>query len=187
MVTVNPQIFREYDIRGVVGDDLTNEFVRLLGQVYGTYMIEHGLRDLTVGRDCRLSSDDFRDALVEGIVSTGCHVTDIGVCATPVFYFSLFHLKKEGGIMITASHNPANYNGFKVAVGNQTIFGQELQKLRRRMEERVFTQGQGTYSSYEITEPYLDHIQKDIAIPRPIKVAVDAGNGTAGPVVCTLL
>jgi len=187
MVTVNPQIFREYDIRGVVGDDLTHDVVRVFGQAYGTYMVEHGLHDLTVGRDCRLSSDDFRDALVEGIVSTGCCVTDIGVCATPVFYFSLFHLEKDGGIVITASHNPANYNGFKVAVGKQTIFGEELQTLRRRMEGESFAQGQGTYSSYEITQPYLDHIQKDIAISRPVRVAIDGGNGTAGPVASTLL
>ena len=187
MVTVNPQIFREYDIRGVVGDDLTHDVVRVFGQAYGSYMIEHGLHDLTVARDCRLSSDDFRDALVEGMVSTGCHVTDIGVCATPVFYFSLFHLEKEGGIVITASHNPANYNGFKVAVGKQTIFGEELQILRRRMERGDFVQGAGTYSVYEITQPYLDHIEKDIAISRPVRVAIDGGNGTAGPVASTLL
>jgi phosphomannomutase/phosphoglucomutase len=187
MVNVNPQIFREYDIRGVVGDDLTHDLVRVFGQAYGTYMIEQGFHDLTVGRDCRLSSDDFRDALVEGIVSTGCDVTDIGVCATPVFYFSLFHLEKKGGIMITASHNPANYNGFKVAVGTQTIFGEELQTLRQWMERGAFAQGQGTYSLYEITKPYLDHIQKDVTIPRPVKVAIDGGNGTAGPIASTLL
>lgn len=187
MIRVNPQIFREYDIRGVVGKDLTPEVVRLLGQAYGTYMKEKGLKDLTVARDCRLSSDDFRDALVEGILSTGCDVTDIGVCPTPVFYFSLFHLNKEGGIIITASHNPADFNGFKVSVGNQTIFGEELQNLRRRLEKGGFSQGHGTLSAYEITEPYLQCIQNDISIARPIKVAVDGGNGTAGPIVSTLL
>lgn len=187
MIRVNPQIFREYDIRGVVGKDLTPDVVRLLGQAYGTYMVEKGRKDLTVGRDCRLSSDDFRDALVEGILSTGCNVTDIGVCPTPVFYFSLFHLNKEGGMMITASHNPAEFNGFKVSVGNQTIFGEELQNLRRRLEMGGFAQGQGTLSAYEITKPYLQRIEEDISIARPIKVAVDGGNGTAGPIVTTLL
>lgn len=187
MIRVNPQIFREYDIRGVVGKDLTPDVVRLLGQAYGTYMVEKGRKDLTVGRDCRLSSDDFRDALVEGILSTGCNVTDIGVCPTPVFYFSLFYLNKEGGMMITASHNPAEFNGFKVSVGNQTIFGEELQNLRRRLEMGGFAQGQGTLSAYEITKPYLQRIEEDISIARPIKVAVDGGNGTAGPIVTTLL
>ncbi len=187
MVSVNPQIFREYDIRGVVEKDLTPDIVCLLGQTYGTYMVEKGLKDLTVGRDCRLSSDGFQDALVEGILSTGCNVTDIGVCPTPVFYFSLFHLNKDGGMMITASHNPADFNGFKVCVGNQTIFGEELQNLRRRLERGVFSQGCGTLSSYEIMGPYLQQIQADISIARSIKVAVDGGNGTAGPTVTTLL
>jgi phosphomannomutase/phosphoglucomutase len=187
MVTVNPQIFREYDIRGVVEKDLTPEIVRLLGQTYGTYMIEKGLRDISVGRDCRLSSDEFRDALLEGILSTGCDVTDIGVCPTPVFYFSLFHLKKDGGMMITASHNPADFNGFKVAVGNQTIFGEELQNLRRRLERGNFARGQGARATYEIVAPYLQTILKDISIARPITVAVDGGNGTAGPITSTLL
>ncbi|NIO03677.1 MAG: phosphomannomutase, partial [Proteobacteria bacterium] len=187
MVKVNPQIFREYDIRGVVEKDLTPEIVRLMGQTYGTYMVEKGLKDLVVGRDCRLSSDAFRDALVEGILSTGCHVTDIGVCPTPVYYFSLFHLKREGGMMITASHNPADFNGFKVSVGNQTIYGEELQNFRRRLEKGGFAQGQGNLSTYEIMEPYLKYIQSDISIQRPIKVAVDGGNGTAGPVISTIL
>jgi len=187
MVEVNPQIFREYDIRGVVGKDLTPELVRLMGQAYGSYMEEKGLRDLSVARDCRLSSDDFRDALIEGILSTGCNVTDVGVCPTPVYYFSLFHLKKEGGMMITASHNPADFNGFKVSVGKQTIFGEELQNLRRRLEKGDFSQGRGTLSHYEIIDPYLQHIQNDISIARSIKVAIDGGNGTAGPVVSRLL
>ncbi|MBW1997540.1 MAG: hypothetical protein JRJ29_06190 [Deltaproteobacteria bacterium] len=96
MTSVNPQIFREYEISGVVGKDLTPELVRLLGRAFGTYMVERGGKDLVVGRDCRLSSGDFRDALVEGILSTGGSVTDIGVCPIPVYYFSLFHLNKDG-------------------------------------------------------------------------------------------
>ncbi len=187
MLKINPQIFREYDIRGVVEKDLTPEIVRLMGQTYGTYMREKGFKDLAVGRDCRLSSDAFRDVLVQGILSTGCHVTDIGVCPTPVYYFSLFHLKKDGGMMITASHNPADFNGFKVSVGNQTIYGEELQNFRRRIEKGGFTQGKGTLSSYEIMEPYLQYLQDDISIKRPIKVAIDGGNGTAGPVASKIL
>ncbi|MBW2059514.1 MAG: phosphomannomutase/phosphoglucomutase [Deltaproteobacteria bacterium] len=187
MTSVNPQIFREYDIRGVVGEDLTPEVVRLLGRAFGTYMVERGGKDLVVGRDCRLSSEDFRDALVEGILSTGCSVTDIGVCPTPVYYFSLFHLKKEGGMMITASHNPPEFNGFKVSVGNQTIFGEELQNLRRRLERGGFARGRGMLSASEIIEPYMECIRNDISLARPVKVVVDGGNGTAGPIVTSLL
>ncbi len=187
MISVNPQIFREYDIRGIVEKDLTPDVVRLLGQAYGSYMLEKGLKDVIIGRDCRLSSDGFRDILVESILSTGCDVTDIGVCPTPVFYFSLFHLNKEGGMMITASHNPPDFNGFKVCVGTQTIFGEELQKLRHRLEMGDFAQGHGTHTTYEITPLYLQHIQDNVSIPRPIKVALDGGNGTAGPIAATLL
>jgi phosphomannomutase/phosphoglucomutase len=187
MIQVNPQIFREYDIRGLVEKDLTPDLVRSLGQAFGTYMLDKELRDVVVGRDCRLSSDDFRDALVEGILSTGCHVTDVGVCPSPVYYFALFHLDKEGGMMITASHNPSEFNGFKVSVGKHTIFGEELQNLRHLLETGRFEHGSGDYETYEIIEPYLERVQQDISITRPIKAVLDGGNGTAGPVAVPLL
>ena len=131
---INPLIFREYDIRGVVDKDLTLAVVKKLGQGFGTHMAQLGRKKLIVGRDGRLSSKTFEDALIEGLISTGCHVIDIGLCPTPVYYFSIFHLDKDGGIVVTGSHNPPEFNGFKVSVGKSTIFGEEIQNLKRLIE-----------------------------------------------------
>jgi len=140
---INPQIFREYDIRGVVDKDLTPEVVRRLSQGFGTHMVQLGRKDLVVGRDGRLSSPSYGERVIEGLMSAGCHVIDIGVCPTPVYYFSLFHLDKDGGMMVTGSHNPPEFNGFKVSVGKSTIFGEEIQKLGRLVEQGEFASGEG--------------------------------------------
>lgn len=184
---INPQIYREYDIRGVVEKDLTPAVVRRLGQGFGSYMANKGLRDLVVGRDGRLSSKTFAETLIEGLISTGCNVIDIGLCPTPVFYFSLFHLNKDGGMMVTGSHNPPEFNGFKVAVGKSTIFGQEIQNLRRLIEREEFVRGTGILSTGEITLPYQEYIKKNVRIEKKMKVVIDAGNGTAGVVAGPLL
>src|SRR4030042_6160926 len=113
---VNPQIYREYDIRGVVDKDLTPDIVQRLGQGFGTHMTRQGRKSLVVGRDGRLSSKGFSEAVIKGILSTGCDVVDIGVCPTPVYYFSIFHLNRDGGMMVTGSHNPPEFNGLKVSV-----------------------------------------------------------------------
>ena len=135
---INPQIFREYDIRGVVDKDLTPDIVRTLGQGFGTLMTRTDHRALVVGRDGRLSSEAFEERLIEGLISTGCNVVNIGLCPTPVYYFSIFHLDKDGGMMVTGSHNPPEFNGFKVSVGKSTIFGEEIQNLRRLIEKKEF-------------------------------------------------
>ena len=184
---INPQIFREYDIRGVVHQDLTPDIVRRLGQGFGTHMAHLGRRDLVVGRDGRLSSKTFEQALIEGLISTGCHVIDIGLCPTPVYYFSVFHFDKDGGMVVTGSHNPPEFNGFKVSVGKSTIFGEEIQNLRRLIEKAEFVVGQGSLSKKEIIRPYQDYIKKNITIEKRMKVVIDAGNGTAGVVAGPLL
>jgi phosphomannomutase/phosphoglucomutase len=184
---INPQIFREYDIRGVVDKDLTPDVVRTLGQGFGTHMTQLGRRELIVGRDGRLSSKAFEDALVEGLISTGCHVTNIGLCPTPVYYFSIFHLDKDGGIMVTGSHNPPEFNGFKVSVGKSTIFGEEIQNLKRLIESGKFVVEKGKLSKEKILQPYHDYIKKNIYIEKKMKVVIDAGNGTAGIVAGPLL
>ena len=120
---INQQIYREYDIRGRVDKDLTPEIVKRLGQGFGTHMARLGRKDLVVGRDGRLSSPPYGEALIEGLISTGCDIVNIGICPTPVYYFSIFHLDKDGGMMVTGSHNPPEFNGFKVSVGKSTIFG----------------------------------------------------------------
>jgi phosphomannomutase/phosphoglucomutase len=184
---INPQIFREYDIRGVVDKDLTPDVVRKLGQGFGTHMTQLGRRELIVGRDGRISSKAFEDALIEGLISTGCHAINIGLCPTPVYYFSIFHLDKDGGIVVTGSHNPPEFNGFKVSVGKSTIFGEEIQNLKRLIEKGEFVGGKGKLSNEEIIRPYQDYIKKNIHIEKKMKVVIDAGNGTAGIVAGPLL
>ena len=184
---INPQIYREYDIRGVVDKDLTPEIVRRLGQGFGTHMAQLGRKDLVVGRDGRLSSPSYGEALIGGLISTGCNIFDIGLCPTPVYYFSIFHLNKDGGMMVTGSHNPPEFNGFKVSVGKSTIFGEEIQKLGRLIEGAEFVNGQGNLSKSEIIQPYQDYIKKNIKLEKKMKVVIDAGNGTAGVLAGTLL
>jgi len=186
-VRINPQIFREYDIRGVVDKDLTLDIVRRLGQGFGAHMAQLDQRELVVGRDGRLSSEAFEKALIEGLVFTGCHIVNIGLCPTPVYYFSIFHLDKNGGMMVTGSHNPPEFNGFKVSVGKSTIFGEEIQKLRRLIDKGEFPAGKGNLSKREIIRPYQDYIKKNIHIEKKLKVVIDAGNGTAGAVAGPLL
>jgi len=184
---INPQIYREYDIRGVVDKDLTPAIVKSLGQGFGTSMVHQNRLNLVVGRDGRLSSKSFADALIEGLLSTGCHVTDIGLCPTPAYYFSIFHLDKDGGIMVTGSHNPPEFNGFKVSVGKSTIFGEEIQSLGRLIEKGEFSSGKGRLRREEIIRPYQEYIKKNIRLEKPLKVVIDAGNGTAGGVAGPLL
>lgn len=180
-------IFREYDIRGTVGKDLTPEVARLIGLGFGTLMQSQGGSEVSVGRDNRLSSEELKAALVEGIRSTGCNVIDLGLVPTPLLYFSLHYLPVHGGMMITGSHNPPEFNGFKVCVGKNTLFGPEIQDLRRLIEAGNFRQGNGSYGKAEILGPYLSAAKKRVRLERPISVVTDAGNGTAGLVAPTLL
>jgi phosphomannomutase/phosphoglucomutase len=184
---MNPEMYREYDIRGIVDEDFDEEDCITLGKGFGTYFHRHGIRSIALGRDCRLSSPTLRDRLKEGLLSTGCDIVDVGICPTPTLYFAIRHLKVDGGIMITASHNPPQYNGFKVCKGFETIYGEEIQGLRRLVEAGGFVAGTGSYSSYEIIEPYIERLRKDMVISSKLKVGFDAGNGTGGPVGLRLL
>ncbi|MGB9699073.1 MAG: phosphomannomutase/phosphoglucomutase [Thermodesulfobacteriota bacterium] len=179
---MNPQIFREYDIRGIVEKDLQPDVVKKLGQGYATYLARLGKKKVVIGRDGRLSSPLLRDYLIQGMLGGGLEIIDIGVCPTPVFYFSLFHFDREGGIMITGSHNPPEFNGFKVCVGKETIYGEEIQNLRRIIERGEFMQGSGTITNQEIIPFYQDYLRQNIKLQRKIKIVIDSGNGTAGVV-----
>jgi phosphomannomutase/phosphoglucomutase len=159
---VNPEIFREYDIRGIVDKDLTDDEVVLIGKAFGTYLRSENRSRVTVGRDCRLSSAHYRDLVTEGLLATGCDVVDVGVCPTPVFYFSIRELKKEGGIMVTASHNPPEYNGFKLCSGYDTLFGEEIQKLRQIVEDGTFTVGRGSVQTADVLTPYKEFLGKNV-------------------------
>lgn len=177
---MNPHIFREYDIRGVVDKDFPTPVTEALGQAMGTYLIDHGVRRITLGRDVRLSSERLRNDLCAGLVRAGIHVVDIGVCPTPLLYFSIWHLEAEGGVMITGSHNPPEFNGFKVCVGPNTIYGEEIQRLGAIAQQGAFRQGRGSVETTSVLEAYHDYVVSNIRLSRPVTAVIDAGNGTAG-------
>ena len=187
MPEINPLIFRQYDIRGTVGKDLTPEVAELVGRAFGTVLGRQGGTAAAVGRDCRLSSPEMTEALVRGILSSGIDVLDIGLVPTPVLYSALFHLAVQGGVMVTGSHNPPEMNGFKVAVGESTIHGAQITELYELIRDDDLAHGQGQYASKDIVADYLGEIKSRIQLDRPLKVVVDAGNGTAGPWVPGLL
>jgi phosphomannomutase/phosphoglucomutase len=181
---MNPSVFREYDIRGLAEIDFDKEFAFLLGKVHGSAIAETGGKRATVGRDCRATSDSYAAAVIAGMAAAGLHVYDIGICPTPLLYFSLFHLDVDGGIQITASHNPAEYNGFKICMGKDTLYGEQIQEIRSKMEQNDFRQRTGgQVERYEIIPPYHKHLLTDVPqLARPLKVVVDAGSGVGGPV-----
>ncbi|MGC9195396.1 MAG: phosphomannomutase/phosphoglucomutase [Syntrophobacteraceae bacterium] len=184
---MDSKVFREYDIRGIAGSEITDSDVSALGRAFATYMAREGKRRIVVGRDCRLTSDRYRDLLVEGLLRSGMDVVDIGVCPTPLLYFAIRHLDREGGMMITASHNPPEYNGFKVCNGFDTIAGAEIQKLAQIMRSADFCSGEGNLEQVDIISPYIEFVTSHIRLDRKLRVGVDAGNGTGGPVATTVL
>lgn len=177
---VNPNIFREYDIRGVADRDLTDQTVAMLGRAFGATVRRKGLADVLVGMDNRKSSPRLKKALTEGLLSSGCNVIDIGMLVTPIFYYARVKYGIEAGVMITGSHNPSEDNGFKIALGPATIYGAEIQALRQLIEKEDFTSGQGNMTSRDPVPDYREMIKEKIKLgPKNLKVAVDCGNGTA--------
>ncbi|RJP79490.1 MAG: phosphomannomutase/phosphoglucomutase [Desulfobacteraceae bacterium] len=184
---MNPEIFREYDIRGIAGEDITGEDVVLIGKAVGSFLISRGHKKLSVGRDCRLTSESYSERVIEGLLSTGCDVIDIGVCPTPVFYFSIQHLVTQGGVMVTASHNPPEYNGFKLCIDLDSIHGADIQVIREMIEKRQFAEGRGKRIVQDVIPAYHDFVVSNIRIGRVMKVGIDAGNGTGGVVAVPII
>jgi len=185
---MNNAIFREYDIRGNVERDLTDDVVKDIARAFGAYMVERGKKNASISRDCRLSSDHLRDVVIEGMVESGLDVIDIGVKPTPLFYYSLFNLDVDGGIMITGSHNPGDQNGFKVAFGKATLFGEEIQYIRKVIEEKRFVSGKGSVKEYTtIVADYYNFLRNNIKLNKKLKVVLDAGNGTGGVVALPIM
>ncbi|MBC2715822.1 MAG: phosphomannomutase/phosphoglucomutase [Desulfobacteraceae bacterium] len=184
---MTPDIFREYDIRGITGTQITEEDVLNIGKGIGTFLAQNDCFDLTVGRDCRTTSDRYSELLIQGLLSTGCHVTDIGVCPTPVQYFSIRHLNKQGGVMVTASHNPPEYNGFKICKELDSVHGEQIQEIKKIIEQNAFAQGDGVRDKADVVTPYTRYILENIHIKNPMKVGIDAGNGTAGVIAVPIL
>jgi phosphomannomutase/phosphoglucomutase len=178
---VNAGIFREYDVRGVVDRDLTLEVVELLGRGYGTHVARQGVNRVSLGYDARLSSPGFCEAMTHGIASCGVDVVQIGLVCTPTLYFSFFHLDVGGGVMITGSHNPPEFNGFKLGLGKTTIYGGEIQRVRQIIESGQFARGKGQVTRLGVGPAYVNEVVRRVGpIARPLKVVVDAGNGTGG-------
>lgn len=180
MSKLNEKIFREYDIRGNAEADLPSDVVEQIAKGIGTFMTEHRTKKITLGRDCRLSSERIRNAMVKGLLSCGIDVIDIGLVPTPLLYFSVFHLNTEGGIMITGSHNPGEYNGFKICVGKSTIHGEEILQIRDIVKKGSFSKGSGKESKAEVIESYIDYVVNNVKVSKPVNVVVDSGNGMGG-------
>jgi len=187
MAEINPQIFRQYDIRGTVGEDLTAEVAEQVGRAFGTMLSRQGGKAVAVGQDNRLSSPEMHEALIAGILSTGVDVLDTGLHPTPVLYFALFNLPIQGGAQVTGSHNPPHMNGFKVAIGKATLYGDQIQELYQLIRKNDLLRGKGSRVSREVIPDYLAAIRSRITLERPLQVVVDAGNGTAGPIAPGLL
>jgi phosphomannomutase/phosphoglucomutase len=178
---LNPEIFRQYDIRGIAGTDMDADGVHRIGRGIGTYLKRQGQSRIAVGRDCRTTSAEYKTRLVEGLTASGLDVVEIGVCSTPVSYFSIRHLELDGSVMVTASHNPPEYNGFKICSGVDSVYGEALQEILRLIQKEDFTSGSGRVRQTDIYTPYLAYLQENITVSRPLRVGIDAGNGTAGP------
>jgi phosphomannomutase/phosphoglucomutase len=187
-VEINPQIFREYDIRGIVDKDLTLDIVETLGAGIGTYFRQNQKKEAALGRDCRLSSPAFSEVMTKGLISTGCRVIDLGIIPTPLLYFSIFYKKYEAGVIITGSHNPPDHNGFKIMVGEEALYGKAIQGIYSIiMNNKFLKEKDGSKSFYNIVPEYEDYIQKNIRLEKKLKVVIDAGNGTAGVVASPIL
>ncbi|MEY3839195.1 MAG: Phosphoglucomutase [Pseudomonadota bacterium] len=180
MALLPKEIFKAYDIRGIVGKTLTPEFVEIIGRAIGSEAIDRKQTEICVGFDGRLSGPELSNALIKGILKTGIHVINLGMVTTPMVYFSTFFLKTESGVMVTGSHNPPDYNGLKMVLGSDTLSTEAIQKLYARIEKESFYDGQGIEKKYDIANDYIDAIKNHIHLKRPMKIVIDCGNGVAG-------
>jgi phosphomannomutase/phosphoglucomutase len=186
MPSVPNEIFKAYDIRGIVGRTLTPPVVRSIGQAIGSEARARGVREVVIGRDGRLSGPELSVALTRGLQAAGCDVVDIGRVATPMVYYAAHELGTQSGVMVTGSHNPPDYNGLKMVLAGETLAGDAIQALRARIEGGDLTEGKGAYRTEDIAERYLARIASDVKLARPMKIAVDCGNGVAGAFAATL-
>lgn len=182
MKTLSKDIFKAYDIRGIVGKTLTTEIAKLIGQAIGTEAIKRKIKAIVIGRDGRLSGPDLSEALSNGIRATGIEVIDVGRVATPMLYFAAYELGTLSGVMVTGSHNPANYNGFKMMLGGDTLAGEDIQTLYENIRDKELVEADepGAYRQHDIAEAYLQRIVGDVKLSRPMNIVIDCGNGVPG-------
>ena len=178
-------IFKAYDIRGIVGKTLTADVARAVGQALGTLAVRAGISEFCVGRDGRLSGPELAGALIEGLAAAGVNVINIGMTPTPVLYFATTYFKNGSGVAVTGSHNPADYNGFKMMLGGLTLFGEGIAQLADMIDsgDLITAEQPGTVREVDVIGPYLEKVASDVKLARPLKVAVDCGNGVTGPTV----
>jgi len=184
-MNVNPYIFREYDIRGLAQGDLTSDVARTVGRAFGTYVGSGG--SVVVGRDVRLSSPRLNGEFSRGLIESGCQAVELGVVPTPVVYYARVKLGAGGSAVVTGSHNPVEYNGFKLAKGELSLYGPEIQELRSIIESSKFSSGPGTSSSYSMVSDYSREVLSKVEAGRRLRIGIDGGNGTAGPIVVQLM
>ncbi len=177
---MNPAIFRQYDIRGVIDTDLTSVVAESLGRAFGTYVRRKKLKTVAVGGDNRLHTDMLKAPFMAGLQACGCKVIDIGTVPTPTLYYAHFSLDSDAAVQITGSHNPAEFNGFKMVLQRESFYGDQIQELARICRENNFVSGSGSYRQESMLSAYHDMIVDKIKLARPLKVVLDAGNGTAG-------
>jgi phosphomannomutase/phosphoglucomutase len=182
-----PEIFKPYDIRGIVGKTLTPAIVERIGHAIGSEARARGVSALVVGRDGRLSGPELAAALGRGLNAAGCDMIDVGRVPTPVTYFAAYHLGTQSCVSITGSHNPPEYNGLKIVLAGETLAGEAIQALRQRLLKHDLTQGHGRITQQDVSQSYLDRITGDVKLARPLRVAVDCGNGVAGELAPELL
>jgi phosphomannomutase/phosphoglucomutase len=184
---LNQNIFREYDIRGIADHELLTPDAEKLGQGLATYVIRHSGSRICLGCDCRLSGNRLHDAVLKGMTAAGAKVLDLGTVPTPVLYYAVTHFQADGGIMVTGSHNPPEYNGFKTVCGTGTLHGKAIQDVYRLISDEDLDSGKGSVEKVDAVTPYVEEIAGQFDFKRKIKVVVDAGNGTAGPVAHAVL
>jgi phosphomannomutase/phosphoglucomutase len=182
-IDISSEIFRQYDIRGLVGQDLTDEVLYWVGRAAGTKIVRAGGKNAAIGWDHRDSSPDFSERLAAGLADCGLDVFMVGPCATPILYFSIYQLETGGGLMITGSHNPPEFNGLKINIGTETLYGDQIMELREMILADDLVSGEpGAIKSIDTTEPYISYIVNNVKLARPLNVVIDAGHGMAGPV-----
>ncbi|PKN73660.1 MAG: phosphomannomutase [Candidatus Cloacimonetes bacterium HGW-Cloacimonetes-3] len=185
---IKAQVFRQYDIRGIVNEELNEESYYQIGKGFGTYLRNKDLNSIVIGGDARHSTSSFMDAFSRGALETGCDIYNIGIVATPVLYFAIWRLGKDGGAMITASHNPSQYNGCKLNLGLGSVYAEELQAVLKIIQSGNFASGKGVLHHYSTMDSeYMDYIVDSVKLERPVKVIVDGGNGMGGPYLPEIL
>ncbi|MGE0011694.1 MAG: phosphomannomutase/phosphoglucomutase, partial [Azoarcus sp.] len=175
-----PEIFKAYDIRGIVDKSLTADAVRAIGHALGSEAVARGQQTVAIGRDGRLSGPELAGALADGIRAAGVDVVDIGCVPTPLSYFAAYQLGTNSCVSVTGSHNPPDYNGLKMVLGGQTLFGDQIQALRQRIVDNNLSHGAGKLTTAKVDEAYLERIVSDVKLARPMKIVIDCGNGVAG-------